>query len=83
MAKTAFYNLTSEEPHWAVFGLKGGSLFRVFWPFFQNFEKKNIFFFWFFKRALGYLQKDKKNLDQLSFLWEIWQIQNSGLLGPL
>ena len=42
-------NLSSEDSHWAVSGLKGGSLFRVFWPFFQNFEKKNFFAFVFQK----------------------------------
>ena len=65
------------------FGPQRGVTFSRFLAIFPKFWKKNIFFFWFFKRALGYLQKDKKNLDQLSFLWEIWQIQNSGLLGPL
>ena len=42
-------NLNSEDSHWAVSGLKGGSLFRVFWPFFQNFEKKKFFFLVFQK----------------------------------
>ena len=60
-----------------------GVTFSRFLAIFPKFWKKIIFFLLFFERALGYLQKDKKNLDQLSFLWEIWQIQNSGLLGPL
>ena len=60
-----------------------GVTFSRFLAIFPKFWKKKIFLLLFFKRALGYLQKDKKILDQLSFLWEIWQIQNSGLLGPL
>ena len=63
---------------------KGGHFFAFFGHFSKILKKKKKFcFVLFFERALGYLQKDKKNLDQLSFLWEIWQIQNSGLLGPL
>ena len=65
------------------FGPQRGVTFSRFLAIFPKFWKKKNFLLLFFKRALGYLQKDKKILDQLSFLWEIWQIQNSGLLGPL
>ena len=65
------------------FGPQRGVTFSRFLAIFPKFWKKKFFLLMFFKRALGYLQKDKKILDQLSFLWEIWQIQNSGLLGPL
>ena len=65
------------------FGPQRGVTFSRFLAIFPKFWKKKIFLLLFFKRALGYLQKDKKILDQLSFLWEIWQIQKSGLLGPL
>ena len=65
------------------FGPQRGVTFSRFLAIFPKFWKKKNFLLLFFKRALGYLQKDKKNLDQLSFLWEIWQIQKSGLLGPL
>ena len=61
---------------------KGGHFF-AFFGHFSKILKKKKFLLLFFKRALGYLQKDKKILDQLSFLWEIGQIQKLGLLGPL
>ena len=53
-------NLKSEDSHCAVFGLKRGSLFRGFWPFFQNFEKKIIFFSFVFRKGPWVPSKGQK-----------------------